>query len=83
LLRRKVNIYISRNTDIKEHKMLIQAIVGWAKSLTDSFNKPQTYGSALEAYIVRNQPQDACDVDRLTREFENRMSGRSCGGFPC
>ena len=45
-----------------------------AKSLENSFSKPQTYGSSLEYYIVSNNPQDAADVDRLTREFENKRS---------
>ena len=34
------------------------------------FGRPQTYRSALEEYIVKNAPQNACDVDRLTRQFE-------------
>jgi hypothetical protein len=63
--------------------MFIQPILGWVKSLAQSYSKPQTYGSALEAYIVSNEPQNACDVDRLTREFDSRMSNRSYGGFPC
>jgi len=41
-----------------------------------SFEKPQTYGSALEEYIVRNAPQNSCDVDRLTRQFDLQQSGR-------
>lgn len=63
--------------------MFIAPIVGWVKSLAEQYQKPQTYGSALEAYIVANQPQDACDVDRLSREFDAKMSQRSYGGFPC
>jgi len=55
--------------------MFIQPIVGWIKSLANQFNKPNTYGSALEHYIVANNPNDACDVDRLTREFESRSKG--------
>jgi len=35
-----------------------------------NFSKPQTYSSALEEYIVRHAPQNTCDVDRLTREFD-------------
>jgi hypothetical protein len=63
--------------------MSIQPIVSWAKSLAESFNKPQTYGSALEAFIVSREPQDAGDVDRLMREFDQRMANRCTGGFPC
>jgi hypothetical protein len=40
------------------------------------FEKPQTYGSALEEYIVRNAPQTTCDVDRLTRQFDLMHSRR-------
>ena len=45
--------------------------------LTEYFHKmfqklgePQTYSSALEEYIVKNAPQNTCDVDRLTRQFD-------------
>jgi hypothetical protein len=54
--------------------MFIQPITSWVKSLAESFSKPQTYGSALEYYIVSNDPKDAADVDRLTREFEAKKS---------
>jgi hypothetical protein len=67
----------------KEKLMIMTAIRALAKSLVDAYNKPQTYGSALEAYIVSNQPQNAGDVDRLTREFDHKMNQRFCGGFPC
>jgi hypothetical protein len=63
--------------------MIITAIRAWAKSLLEAYNKPQTYGSALEAYIVSNQPQNAGDVDRLTRDFDQKMNQRYSGGFPC
>jgi hypothetical protein len=60
--------------------MLITAIVGWVKSLVQAFQKPLSYGSELEAYIVSHDPQSAYDVDRLTREFDNKNRH---GGFPC
>ena len=53
---------------------MLQSIKNWAKNLEKSFSKPQTYGSALEYYIVSNNPQNEGDVDRLTREFEKRNS---------
>lgn len=55
--------------------MFIQPLVGWVKSLAQDFGKPQTYGSELEAYIVANEPKDAADVDRLSREFDKRNQG--------
>lgn len=63
--------------------MFITAVTSWAKSLAEKLKKPQTYGSALEAYIVSHDPKDSCDVDRLTREFDNKMTNRWSGGFPC
>jgi hypothetical protein len=74
---------MSLYTHTEEINMFIQPILGWIKSLTEEFKKPQTYGSALEAYIVANEPQNAGDVDRLTREFDQKMSTRCTGGFPC
>ena len=62
--------------------MFIQSIVSWAKSLALQFQKPESYGSALESYIVANNPQDASDVDRLAREFDNKMSNRQYQGYP-
>lgn len=52
--------------------MFIQPLAGWVKSLAEQFQKPQTYGTALEAYIVSHNPQNAADVDRLMREFQQR-----------
>lgn len=50
--------------------MLIQPLISWAKSLVERYQKPQTYGSELENYIVSHNPQSAGDIDRLTREFD-------------
>ena len=66
---------MSLYTHTEERKMFITAIIGWVKSLVQSYEKPRTYGSALEAYIVANHPQDASDVDRLTREFDQKNRG--------
>jgi len=53
---------------------MLESIKNWANRLAQQFDKPQTYGSALECYIVRNNPQNAGDIDRLTREFEKRQT---------
>lgn len=55
--------------------MLITPLVGWIKNLFQSYQKPQSYGSALEAYIVAHKPQDASDVERLSREFDQKNKG--------
>ena len=59
--------------------MFIQTLLGWVKSLPKSFQKPTTYGSALEYYIASSNPTDGCDVDRLTREFDRKAA--NCSGW--
>lgn len=34
---------------------------------------PTTYGSQLEEYIVSHSPKDTYDVERLTREFDEKQ----------
>ena len=53
---------------------MLKTISNWAKNLANSFSKPQTYGSGLEYYIVKNNPQNAGDVDRLTREYHSKSN---------
>lgn len=36
-------------------------------------DKSQTYGSKLEEYIVSRNPKDTYDVEKLTREFDERQ----------
>jgi hypothetical protein len=55
---------------------MLTQLAEYFHKLFQSFEKPQTYGSALEEYIVRNAPQNSCDVDRLTRQFDLQQSGR-------
>ena len=55
---------------------MLNQLAGYFHSLFNSFSKPQTYGSALEEYIMRHAPQTSCDVDRLTRQFEMQEAGR-------
>jgi hypothetical protein len=53
---------------------MLNTIKTWAKNLVNAYSKPQTYASALEYYIVSNNPQNEGDVDRLAREFEHKQS---------
>jgi hypothetical protein len=53
---------------------MLKIISNWAKNLGNHFSKPQTYGSGLEYYIVSNKPQNAADVDRLTKEYETNRN---------
>ena len=57
--------------------MLLTQLAGYFYNLFSGFSKPQTYGSALEEYIVRHSPQNTQDIDRLTRQFDLKQSGRS------
>lgn len=58
---------------------MLNQLADYFNSLFNNFSKPQTYGSALEEYIVRHSPKTTCDVDRLVRQFnidQERNSGR-------
>lgn len=35
-------------------------------------NKPYGHASHLEEYIISHRPQNTCDVEKLTREFESK-----------
>jgi hypothetical protein len=40
------------------------------------FSSVDSYGSALERYIVSRSPQDIGDIERLTQEFDRKQSER-------
>ena len=48
---------------------VILAVVG---AVAPAIVKGETYGSQLENYIVSNNPKDAADVERLTREYQEK-----------
>ena len=52
------------------------AVVGIVGPLIAMASESQTYGSALEQYIVNNNPKDTGDVERLTREYDLAASKR-------
>ena len=49
---------------------MLNQLAEYFHKMFQKLGEPQTYSSALEEYIVRNAPQTACDVERLTRQFE-------------
>ena len=58
---------------------MLNQLLSYFNNLLNNFSKPQTYGSALEQYIVSHSPQTSCDVDRLVRQFnleQERNTGR-------
>jgi len=61
---------------------MLNDLAAYFQKMFSAFEKPTSYGSALEFYIVKNNPQDSCDVDRLTREFEQKNSNRALSGWP-
>ena len=61
---------------------MLNELAAYFHKMFSEFEKPTTYGSALEYYIVQNNPQDGCDVDRLTREFEQKNINRTLSGWP-
>ena len=55
---------------------MLAQLAEYFQKMFQGSDKPQTYSSELEAYIVKNAPQNTCDVDRLTRQFDMRQSGK-------
>ena len=55
---------------------MLNQLAEYFHKMFQDFGKPQTYSSALEEFIVKNEPQNTCDVDRLTRQFDLMQSRR-------
>jgi len=55
---------------------MLNQLAEYFHKIFQAFEKPQTYGSALEEYIVSHAPQSACDIDRLTRQFDIQQGGK-------
>lgn len=55
---------------------MLNQLTEYFHKMFHTFGGPQTYSSALEEYIVKNAPQNTCDVDRLTRQFDLNHSRR-------
>jgi len=49
---------------------MLNQLAGYFHNLFNKFSRPQTYGSALEEYILSHSPQNTCDIDRLIHQFE-------------
>ncbi len=57
---------------------MINAIAEYFNELFRKFEKPQTYGSALEAYIASHKPTTLEEIDCLQRDFD-RKNERNAG----
>lgn len=54
-------------------------ITGYIQKMYQSVEKPQTYSSALEAYIVSKNPQTTYDVEYWTQEFDRSRNNNIKG----
>ena len=55
---------------------MLNQLAEYFQKMFQSSAEPKTYSSELEAYIVKNAPQNTYDVDRLTRQFDLQQSGK-------
>ena len=62
------NVWIA----LLDHDDLIISSV-FSEAAAIAKDNPNTYGSRLEEYIVSNNPKDTYDVERLTREFDEKQ----------
>ena len=56
-----------------QEKIMLNLLTGYVHKMFQKAEKPQTYGSALESYIVSKNPQTTYDVEAYAREFESRQ----------
>jgi hypothetical protein len=49
---------------------MLNQLAEYFQKMFQTIEKPQTYGAALEAYIMSHAPQNVGDIDRLTRQFD-------------
>lgn len=52
---------------------MLNLVTGYIQKMFQKVEKPQTYGTALESYIVSKNPQNTYDVEMYAREFESRQ----------
>lgn len=51
-------------------------IIAYIQKMFNNVEKPQTYGSELEAYIVSKQPKSTAEVEYWTQEFDRSQINR-------
>lgn len=60
---------------------MINQIISYIQKMFATVEKPQTYGSALEEYIVSKNPTSTHDVEYHTRQFDQKMAARRDHNF--
>jgi len=62
---------------------MLNSLAEYFYDILKKIEKPQTYGSALEMYIMSHNPQNGCDIDRLQRQFDQlQYNKRNSGWMP-
>ena len=56
---------------------MLNQLAGYLYSLLEKFSEPQSYGSALERYIVSHNPTSTMQVEALERQFDLMYSARN------
>ena len=54
--------------------MLTMSIIAYIQKMFERAEKPTTYGSELESYIVSKNPQSTYDVEYWTNQFDKKQS---------
>lgn len=52
----------------------MNTIITYIQKMFEQVEKPQTYGSELEAYIVSKNPQTTYDVEYWTNQFDKKQN---------
>ena len=60
-----------------QENIMLKQLGGYLYSLLEKFSEPQSYGSALERYIVSHNPTSTAQVEQLERQFELLYSARN------
>lgn len=58
----------------EKEKLMLNNLVAYIQKMFEPQQHTDTYGAALEAWIVRHNPQSPGDVDRLVREFDRQQA---------
>lgn len=54
--------------------MIVAPIIAYIQKMFAQAEKPATYGSELEAYIVSKNPQSTYDVEFWTKQFDKKQT---------
>lgn len=59
--------------------MLLTSMIAYITRQIKQVEKPATYGSELERYIVSKNPTTAAEIDHWTRQFDRNQTTK---GWP-